>query len=405
MKNARAFLLVVAALCTPACTASVRTVPLAPAGVRVRPAIARGFAAFETRLATYGRWAPDLDYGVHWCPSADAVGGSASFRPYVTRGHWEVSDAPIGKAPAGSPVWESDDSDTWGEITTHHGWWIHVSPTRGGPWCWVPGIDETPASVVWREGDGFVGWAPEPPDWSAVSDEVDYEDVVDWAFTLLGTLLQDRPDQNTLSGDAEKQARSATAPERAKDGSFAKRQVGPTGKSIQEARSVLNAYVLRHPDVIAAAMTKPGAKNEKHESTSSKESSKSSSSKKKDDASLTVGYAPMPYAMTYYDAFLMQPPMAARGVVPQVAAAGSGSSTAIPGTAPAAIAAGGGIHAHSAAALRSPPSVTSTSATAHASSPASYSYSYSPSHTSSSSSGSSSHSHSHSSRSHSSHRR
>jgi hypothetical protein len=402
MKNCHALLVLLAALCTPACTASVRTVPLAPRGVHVRPAVARGFAAFEKRLATYGTWAPDGDYGVHWCPSAGSVGGSpGGFRPYVTRGHWEVSDARIGKAPAGSPVWESDDSDTWGEITTHRGWWVHATPAQGGPWCWVPGVDETPASVVWREGDGFVGWAPEPPDWTAVSDEVDYEDVLDWAFTLLGTLLQDRPEQNTLSGDAEKQARSATAPERAKDGSFAKRQVGPTGKSIQQAKSALSDYVLRHPDVIAAAMTKPGAKSEKHESSSSKESSKSSSWKKKDDASLTVGVMPMPYAMTYYDAFLMQPPVAPRGLVPQVAGPGSGSSTAVPGSAPAAIAAGGGIHAHSAAAVRSAPSVAS----AHAYAPSSYSYSYSASHTSSGSSRSSSHSSSSSSHSHSSHRR
>jgi hypothetical protein len=311
-------------------------------------------------------------------------------------------------------VWESDDSDTWGEITTHHGWWIRVPLSHGGPWCWVPGDEETPARVVWRDGDGFVGWAPEPPDWlSMADDDVEYEDGLDWVFTLLGTLLQERTDQNTLSGEAEKQARSATAPARSRDVSFARRQVGPTGASIREARSALSDYVARHPDVIAAvSKTMTGGASQAYSSKDSKDSKKSSgssSSKKKDDASFTVGFMPMPYAMTYYDALLVQPSVAPRGLVPQVGSAGAGYGAASSlGSSPAAAMLGSrrGVHAHGAAAALPSSAIggAAHAVAAHAAAPASSStYSYSSSHSSSGSSRSSSHSSS--SRSHSSHHR
>src|SRR6185369_4273322 len=31
-------------------------------------------------------------------------------------------------------------------------------------WCWVPGTEWAPSWVDWRYGEGFVGWAPLPPD-------------------------------------------------------------------------------------------------------------------------------------------------------------------------------------------------------------------------------------------------
>jgi hypothetical protein len=273
----------------------------------------------------------------------------------------------------------------------------------------VPGVEETPARVVWREGDGFVGWAPEPPDWLSVSDDdVDYEDGLDWVFTLLGTLVGDRPDQNALSGDAEKKARSATAPARARDGSFTRKQVGPTASSIHAARAALTEYVLRHPDAIAAALKTSGGKadtkgsegSKKSSSSSSSSSSSNSSSKSKADASFTVGVAPMPFAMTYYDAFLMEPAVAPRALVPDPRPASVGVDPAPHAERSVAAASVGnsGAHAHGAAgALRSssrePASSThfSLPASSHASSHSSSSSSHSSSHSSSSRSHSSSH--------------
>jgi hypothetical protein len=315
--NHRPILLLAAALASGACTASVQTIALAPPGVHVQPAVAQGFSAFETRLAAFGTWAPDRDYGVHWCPSASATEGA--FQPYLSRGHWALADAPIGRAPAGSPVWESDDSDTWGEITTHHGFWIHVPAAWGGPWCWVPGLEETPGRVVWREGDGFVGWAPEPPDWlSVASDDIDYEDGLDWVFTLLGTLLSNPPDQNTLSGDAARAARAATAPHASKDGSIARREVGPSGTSIKAARAALSDYIARHPDVIAAA-AKTASTAQKASGSGSSKSASTSSARSKEEAWATVGLSPMPmpYAMVYYDALMAQPAAAPAGLLPR----------------------------------------------------------------------------------------
>src|ERR1700722_9116228 len=172
--------LLVIALMACACRVSSLYVALAPPGVRVRPEVARGYLAYQAPLAAFGAWAPDHDYGVHWCPSAASTGGpETDFQPYVSRGRWDLSEEATRSAPAGSPVWRSEDSDTWGEITTHHGWWVPVAGRGPSTWCWVPGLEETPARVAWREGDDFVGWAPEPPFWIAV-DEADYDDGLDW---------------------------------------------------------------------------------------------------------------------------------------------------------------------------------------------------------------------------------
>src|SRR5262249_48001722 len=290
------------ALGASACTVTTASIPLAPPGVQVRPAVARGYAAFETRLAPWGTWAPDYEHGVHWCPSQEAVGGpGAEFQPYLSRGHWESADAPIGRAPAGSPVWRSEDRDTWGEITTHHGWWIRVPGRRESPWCWVPGMEETPAQVAWREGDGFVGWAPDAPDWVVV-DDVDYEDWYDWAFTLLGTLLDRNPDQNSLSGEARDQARRSTSQGHPREGSARRQKVGPSGNSVHAARAVLDSYVIKHPDAIAAAASRVSAgSGGGHSGSKSKSSSaKAVEAKEKEGVSLTAGATmapPMPPAM------------------------------------------------------------------------------------------------------------
>jgi len=313
------------ALATSACSVAagpgIPVVPYAPPGVRVQPEVAQGFAAYETTLAAWGFWSGDRQYGVHWCPRHSQTGGrDASFQPYLNRGHWDVSDAPIGHAPAGSPVWTSEDLDTWGEITSHRGWWVQApEPGASSRWCWVPGLEETPARVAWREGDGFVGWAPEPPQWAAADDDGE-DDGLDWAYTLLGTLLEPDTDQNTLSGDARKMARSGTSPAKGAAGSRKKQQVGPSGTSVAAAREVLTGYVAKHPDAIAAGI--------EHTTVNASAPSGSSGSKTKSTkADKARDGAPLPSAMAYCDAFQMEPAYGPVGVAPGMRSGLAGSAS------------------------------------------------------------------------------
>jgi hypothetical protein len=160
-------------------------------------------------------------------------------------------------------------------------------------------MEETPARVAWREGDGFVGWAPEPPFW-IVADEADYDDSLDWVFSLVGVLLDGPCDGNLLTGDAREQARSATAPEVSKNGAVARHQPAPTGDGIRTARQGLADFVTKHPDAIAANTPKSSSRSSRSNESGSKSSS---SAKKKDGVTLTAEAVPLPSAMTYYDAF------------------------------------------------------------------------------------------------------
>jgi hypothetical protein len=65
--------------------------------------------------------------------------------------------------------------------------------------------------VVWRQGDDFVGWAPEPPAW--IDDGGDDTDAgFEWCYELLGTLLEDSLDGNVLADDSARSAQRATSP-------------------------------------------------------------------------------------------------------------------------------------------------------------------------------------------------
>jgi hypothetical protein len=361
------------ALAASACTVSVPRVALAPPGVRVRPQVAAGYAAYEAQLSAWGTWSPDRTYGVRWCPSQEATGGpDVHFQPYLSRGHWDVGDG----AEGGRPVWRSEDLDTWGEITTHHGWWVRPD---GHPstWCWIPGAAETDGHVAWREGDGFVGWAPEPPDAEAAVDDADYDDMFDWVYTLLGTLTSDHTDQNTLTGAARDRAQAATAPARKANGAVQRQLVGPSGNSIAAAHQALGQYAAQHPDALAASAAlhpalATGPSSGSGGSKSSKSSSKAKEGSEKESVTATAGAAAAPsmppaYAMTYYDALMMQPPAGVAGPVPQVhgaVASGSGSSAVNGGGAGATGSAASGItsEAHArGAATRSAPSAGGSS--------------------------------------------
>src|SRR2546429_2750366 len=73
----------------------------------------------------------------------------AGWRPYCD-GHWQRTDAGC--------YWASDEP--WGWATYHYGRWDR-SVEFG--WIWVPHTQWAPAWVSWRQGAGYVGWAPLPP--------------------------------------------------------------------------------------------------------------------------------------------------------------------------------------------------------------------------------------------------
>ncbi len=99
---------------------------------------------FYTNLAPYGHWIEHGSDGWVWAPYDLASG----WRPY-TRGHWVMTDD--------GWLWVSDEPFGW--ATYHYGRWNYDSQYG---WLWVPGYDWGPAWVAWRNGGGYIGWAPLP---------------------------------------------------------------------------------------------------------------------------------------------------------------------------------------------------------------------------------------------------
>jgi hypothetical protein len=225
--------------------ATAPRIPMAPAGVYVDDDVARGYAAYADAVAPAGRWSGDEDYGAHWCPSLAATG--APFRPYASRGHWAVSANEVYGAAPGNVYWVNDDPAPWVEITAHHGWWVDLGDraTGSSDWCWVPGARETPARVVWRTGDDFVGWAAEPPAW--VDDGGENEQVgFEWTFELLGTLLEDAIDVFELAGDIAQLAADATSPVGRSGPAPGLSRRSPAASTVHAARDRLVAYAQTH---------------------------------------------------------------------------------------------------------------------------------------------------------------
>ena len=100
---------------------------------------------FYEPLSPYGRWETVGSYGRCWIPG----GVGADWSPY-SEGYWQSTDA--------GWYWVSDEP--WGWATYHYGRW-DSSPQFG--WYWVPQRQWAPAWVSWREGGGYVGWAPLGP--------------------------------------------------------------------------------------------------------------------------------------------------------------------------------------------------------------------------------------------------
>jgi uncharacterized protein DUF6600 len=112
-----------------------------------RTAVSVDESLFYQRLAPYGNWTQHAAYGRVWHPTAVEAG----WRPY-TNGHWVATE---------EYGWMWDSDYEWGWAPFHYGRWFH-DPDSG--WLWVPGYEWGPAWVAWRDGGGYIGWAPLPPD-------------------------------------------------------------------------------------------------------------------------------------------------------------------------------------------------------------------------------------------------
>jgi len=100
---------------------------------------------FRSTLSPYGEWISVQGIGQVWHPFERTVG--SDFQPYATAGHWVYTDY--------GWTWQSDYP--WGWAPFHYGRWVY-RPRLG--WLWRPGREWAPAWVEWRQGAGYVGWAP-----------------------------------------------------------------------------------------------------------------------------------------------------------------------------------------------------------------------------------------------------
>lgn len=103
-------------------------------------------APFQAALEPYGAWVEGQSYGTVWVPHATPAG----WRPY-TNGRWLSTNH----------GWMWLGEEPWGWAAYHYGRWT-FDPRLG--WAWIPGDLWAPAWVVWRHGQGYVGWAPLVPD-------------------------------------------------------------------------------------------------------------------------------------------------------------------------------------------------------------------------------------------------
>jgi hypothetical protein len=110
-----------------------------------RPSLEVDVGLFYDDLAPYGDWVETGDYGWGWSPHAPA-----GWRPY-TAGYWVWTDAY-------GPLWVS--SEPYGWAVYHYGRW-YLDPVYG--WIWIPGYEWGPSWVSFRNGGGYIGWAPLPP--------------------------------------------------------------------------------------------------------------------------------------------------------------------------------------------------------------------------------------------------
>lgn len=137
------WILALAVAGTAGCVAYVESPPPGEPSWHRAPEVEVSF--FHDALAPYGDWVRVEPWGSVWAPRDVGPG----WRPY-TDGHW---------------VWTSDGwawiSDyAWGWAPFHYGRWAYDSYFG---WIWIPDTVWAPAWVAWRTGNGWIGWAPLPP--------------------------------------------------------------------------------------------------------------------------------------------------------------------------------------------------------------------------------------------------
>src|ERR1700677_3835500 len=104
------------------------------------------FQTFYDALGSEGSWIQTPQYGYVWQPNVT----DPNWAPY-TDGQWYYTQ----------DGWTWGSNEPWGWATYHYGRWVNLDGTG---WVWVPGYVWAPAWVSWRYGDGYVAWAPLPPD-------------------------------------------------------------------------------------------------------------------------------------------------------------------------------------------------------------------------------------------------
>jgi uncharacterized membrane protein YgcG len=126
------------------------------------------FQTFYDALGGYGNWIQTSQYGYVWQPNIN----DPNWAPY-TDGNWVYTNA----------GWTWNSNEPWGWATYHYGRWVNLDGTG---WVWVPGYTWGPAWVSWRYGDGYVGWAPLPPDSAVGIDYYSDDSDADYDFHIGG---------------------------------------------------------------------------------------------------------------------------------------------------------------------------------------------------------------------------
>lgn len=103
-------------------------------------------AEHKQTLAKFGTFVEHAKYGEVWIPSVTPQG----WHPYPAC-NWVYTKY----------GWHFDDKTAWGEIVHHYGRWAHDAKLG---WVWVAGEEFSPAWVVWKTNDKWVGWAPMLPE-------------------------------------------------------------------------------------------------------------------------------------------------------------------------------------------------------------------------------------------------
>ncbi len=156
MKAIQKLLLLLLLVVLPACSASYR-----PYSQRSATGTTQ---IFYDELSPYGDWVHNREYGYVWIPN---VGGN--FYPYATNGRWVLTDY----------GWTWFSGYPWGWAPFHYGRW-DFDPQYG--WFWFPGDQWAPAWVIWRQADGYFGWAPMGPEPSVGFDYRNRDDVYRYIF-------------------------------------------------------------------------------------------------------------------------------------------------------------------------------------------------------------------------------